>query len=123
MVSSVPETKDVEVALNSSIVLTFNNVILNQGITLFTDTFTPVNTTLTKSADGKIITIKPDADLSATTGYVLMISNVTDVHGQTLENQVINLPSNSIGRNLPFILYRRQAKYSVFIRLRMMKEK
>lgn len=89
LVSSVPETKDTEVALNSSIVLTFNNVILNQGITLFTDTFTPVNTTLTKSADGKIITIKPDANLSATTGYVLMISNVTDVYGQTLENQVI----------------------------------
>lgn len=89
LASSVPIDEAIEVALDEDIVLTFSNKILNQTITLFTDAFETVEIDVTKDSTGKILTISPKADLEATTSYVLIITKVTDIHGQTIENEVI----------------------------------
>lgn len=89
LVSSVPVNEDVGVAVDADIVLTFNNKILEQSISLFTDTFVPVAVDFSKDTTGKILTISPKADLETTTSYVLIITKVTDIYGQTIENEVI----------------------------------
>lgn len=89
LISSLPVDEAVGVAIGNDIVLTLSNKVLSQTITLFTDTFLPVPAVITKDATGKILTISPNVDLSAQTSYVLIITNVIDVHGQKLENEVI----------------------------------
>ncbi|NDL68847.1 major tail protein [Anaerotalea alkaliphila] len=87
--SSSPVDEATGVDVGSNIVLTFNNKILSQSITLFTEAFAPVAATLTKDTTGKIITINPESNLAAATGYILIMTEVKDIHGQTLENQVV----------------------------------
>lgn len=89
LMSSLPVDEAVGVAIGNDIVLTLSNKVLSQTITLFTDAFVPAPVTITKDATGKILTISPNVDLSAATSYVLIITNVIDVHGQKLENEVI----------------------------------
>lgn len=89
LVSSLPVDEAVGVAVDSDIVLTLNNKILGQTITLFTDVFVPVPIAITKDATGEILTISPNSDLTAAISYVLIITNVIDVYGQKLENEVI----------------------------------
>lgn len=89
LVSSVPVDEATGIAVDSEITLTFNNKIANQALTLFTDAFVPVPIKISKDVTGKILTITPENNLSATTSYVLIITNVTDIYGQKLENEVI----------------------------------
>ena len=74
----------------SDVVITSNNKIVAYGISLFdTATYTSVDITVTKDITGKIITVSPDVDLDATTDYIVMITELVDVKGQTLTNTVI----------------------------------
>lgn len=70
---------------NSPIVLTFNNKIAAESVTLLNSTTGDV-VTVTKSWDaaGKVLTLTPTAQLAATTKYIVSIAGVVDVFGQSL---------------------------------------
>ena len=87
--SSDPTDKETAVAVDSDITLTFDNKISDQVITLFSDAFAAVAVTITKDSTGKILTVSPDSDLDAATSYNLIMTSITDIYGQKLENQVI----------------------------------
>jgi phi13 family phage major tail protein len=87
--SSVPAADATGVAVDSDITLTFDNKISDQVITLFSDAFAAVATTITKDSTGKILTVSPDSDLDAATSYNMIMTSITDIYGQKLENQVI----------------------------------
>ncbi|MFK7692858.1 major tail protein [Paenibacillus sp. HJGM_3] len=67
------------------IVLTFNNKIATEAITLL-DSTTGNTVAFTKSWDvaGKVLTLTPSAQLAATTKYIVAVAGVVDVYGQAL---------------------------------------
>lgn len=73
------------VARASTIVLTFNNKVAVEAITLINTTSGDI-TAITKAWDatGKILTITPSATLAATTKFVVAIAGVVDIYGQAL---------------------------------------
>ena len=95
MESSVPADEATGVAVDSDITLTFNNKISDQVITLFSDAFAAVAATITKDSTGKILTVSPDSNLDASTSYNLIMTSVTDIYGQKLENQVIEFTTSA----------------------------
>jgi phi13 family phage major tail protein len=88
--SSVPADEDVDVALDSTVVLTFNNKLASFACTLITAAGAVVSCSTSLDSTGKVLTITPAADLGASTVYILAISLVTDVFGQTLSGTAIN---------------------------------
>lgn len=89
--SSVPADNATGIAVNSNIVLTFNNSIESFAITLVeADTTQFVAASYSLDATGKILTINPTADLSATTEYMIVLSKVTDVYDQVLDSTILS---------------------------------
>lgn len=70
------------------VVLTFNNKIAAESVTLFNSTSGDV-TAVNKSWDaaGKVLTLTPSAQLAATTKYIVSVAGVVDVYGQALTAQ------------------------------------
>jgi phi13 family phage major tail protein len=89
LVESLPADEATAVAVDSNVVLTFSNKTMSHMITLFDNTFSPVAIAISKDATGKIVTVNPVANLSASTSYTLIITNAIDIHGQKIENQVV----------------------------------
>jgi phi13 family phage major tail protein len=83
--SSVPADEATGISKTTTIVLTFNNKIAQEGISLI-DASSGDVVACTKAWDaaGKVLTITPDAALSGTTDYVVAINSVVDVYGQAL---------------------------------------
>lgn len=83
--SSVPADGASTVSRSSTVVLTFNNKIASEAISLINTSSGDI-TTITKSWDvtGKILTLTPSTQLAATTKYVIAINGVVDVFGQRL---------------------------------------
>lgn len=89
--SSTPTDGASGVAVSADIVLTFNNKVDSYAVTLINAaTLATIAATVSIDATGKILTINPDADLSAATNYALIASKVTDVYGQSLSDTVID---------------------------------
>ena len=83
--SSVPANAATAIAVGSSIVLTFNNKISKEAVAVMLST-TGAVVTCTKTWDdtGKILTVKPSANLTAATKYFVAITGVSDIYSQTL---------------------------------------
>ncbi|MBU5670250.1 major tail protein [Paenibacillus brevis] len=89
-VTSVPAANATGVEVDSDIVFTFNNKIKSYSVTLIDELLQPVGASPSLSPDGKVLTISPAADLSASTSYVAILTDVQDVYGQHLPNTIVN---------------------------------
>lgn len=88
--SIVPDDEDPEVAVDSDIVLTFNNEILSESIVITDDGGNLVDGSKTWDAAGKVLTFNPTSNLTAATSYIVVVSGVVDIYGQALEVTVKN---------------------------------
>jgi hypothetical protein len=88
--TSVPVDEGTAIALNSAIVMTFNNKLAAYVYMLMTAAGVVKACTAALDSTGKILTITPTTDLAAGTTYILALSLATDVFGQTLSGTVIN---------------------------------
>jgi phi13 family phage major tail protein len=82
--SIVPDDEATGVAVGANIVLTFNNKIASEAITVISEAGALVAAAKSWDAAGKILTINPDANLAASTGYIVAVAGVTDIYGQQL---------------------------------------
>lgn len=88
--SIVPDDDASSVAVDSNVILTFNNKISKESIVITSDDGVIVEATKTWDAEGKILTFAPSVDLDVNTVYIVTISGVVDVYGQTLAPTVKN---------------------------------
>lgn len=89
--SSDPTDGATSVAVSKTCTLTFNNALVHQAV-YNTALFKPsdgsvIASTITLDATRKIVTVNPDASLSAATDYLLVYALV-DVYGQNLAGAV-----------------------------------
>ena len=80
----VPTTGASSIARNSTVVITFNNKIANEEITLVTAAGALVACAKAWDATGKILTITPDAQMAALTLHIVNVNGVVDIYGQEL---------------------------------------
>jgi phi13 family phage major tail protein len=89
--SSVPTDPGTNVVVSANLSLTFNNALVTAalgGIALYkVSDGTVVASAITLDTAKKVVTINPNASLSAGTAYLLIYA-VTDVFGQTLQGAV-----------------------------------
>lgn len=87
MSSIVPASGATGVAASANVVLTFNNKIASHSVVLVDDvTDAVVPASYTWDTTGKILTINPTSNMTATDKHAVAIFAVTDVYGQTLAN-------------------------------------
>ena len=88
--SVVPANNASGVVVSTSPVLTFNNVVSADDILLIKTTDNSI-VSVNKSYDatGKVLTIAPKTNLTAATLYMLVVSGVEDIYGQTLTQSVV----------------------------------
>ncbi|APM39397.1 major tail protein [Clostridium kluyveri] len=89
-ISSVPDDNATSVAVDANVVLTFNNKIASYNVTMVKSDFTPVTTANSFDTAGKVLTINPSSNLDAASAYAVIATNIKDIYGQSLSNQVIN---------------------------------
>ena len=83
--SIVPADGSATAPRNTTIVLTFNNKVASEAISVInTTTGDVVVATKAWDAAGKVLTITPSAQLAATTTYIVSVAGVKDVYGQAL---------------------------------------
>lgn len=80
----VPADDAPSIAVNSAVVLTFNNKILAESVSLISAAGVLVAATKTWDAAGKVLTLTPASNLSASTTYIVAVNGVVDVYGQEL---------------------------------------
>lgn len=88
--TSTPTNGGTGFVVSDNIVLTFNNKITKENVILNTSTGLIVPTVKTLDATGKILTINPTMDLSASTMYLVNVIGVVDMYNQTLANTIVN---------------------------------
>jgi len=83
--SITPADGATAVDLDAEIVLTFNNKIKEEAIALInTDTGDVVDVEKTWNETGKVLTITPKSNLSASTKFIVSVTGVVDIYGQKL---------------------------------------
>jgi hypothetical protein len=82
--SIVPADDAINIAVNSNIVITFNNAILREAVVIASSVGVIVAGAKTWDATGKILTFNPTADLANDTTYIVTIGGVVDTYGQAL---------------------------------------
>ena len=90
LVEISPADEDPDVAVDSNIVLTFNNKISRESIIVTEDDGTLVVGTKTWDTAGKVLTFKPTENLSVSTVYLVTVGGVVDIYGQALSAAVNN---------------------------------
>ena len=90
LVEIAPDDEDSDVAVDSNIVLTFNNKISRESIIVTKDDGTLVDGTKTWDTAGKVLTFEPTENLSAGTVYLVTVGGVVDIYGQALSAAVYN---------------------------------
>ncbi|MFA6717907.1 MAG: major tail protein [Prevotella sp.] len=95
MSSIVPEDDASSVAVSATIVLTFNNKIASDSVTVISAAGAIAVTAKAYDSTGKILTITPAESLAASTTYIVSVSGVVDVYGQTLEATAKNFTTAS----------------------------
>jgi len=88
--SSVPADDASDIAIDTTIVLTFNNVIVSEAITMVSAAGAAIAFTKSWDSTEKILTITPDDDLSNSTTYIVAVNGVVDMYGQTLTTEAVN---------------------------------
>ena len=88
--SIVPDDEAVGVALDSNIMLTFNNKILREAIIVTEADGTIVPGAKIWDAAGKVLTFNPTADFTGSTVYLVTVGGVVDIYGQSLAPVVKN---------------------------------
>jgi phi13 family phage major tail protein len=88
----VPADGATGVLVSANIVLTFNNRIRsgNAGILVTKADGTVVAAGYSWNAAGTVLTIDPNSNLGASGDYLVTLSGVTDIYGQTLANTAYN---------------------------------
>lgn len=84
----VPADNATAVAVGASVVLTFNNKISAEAITVVSATGSLIACNKTVDATGKILTFKPVSNLTASTKYFVTLAGVSDIYNQTLTTVV-----------------------------------
>ena len=79
-----------DIAINSNIVLTFNNKIDREAVVVASAAGVIVAGTKTWDAAGKVLTFNPTADLTNSTTYVVTVGGVVDIYNQSLTAVVKN---------------------------------
>ncbi len=74
----------------NNITLTFNNPVVSYSAILLKSDFSVVDASIKIDSANKVITIDPKQNLTATTKYAVMLTNVKDVYGQILEETIID---------------------------------
>ncbi len=88
LVSSVPADDATGVAVDANLVLTFSNKIASSMITLVgSEGAVPFTKVL--DAAGKVLTLKPNANLASSAAYTLVIAQAKDIYGQLISSQII----------------------------------
>jgi methionine-rich copper-binding protein CopC len=90
LVSSSPEDGDSTVALDSNIVLTFNNKILRESVVVISEAGDVVAGAKTWDAAGKVLTFNPTENLTTDTTYIVAVAGVVDIYGQALAASAVN---------------------------------
>jgi hypothetical protein len=90
LVEITPADEASNVAVDSNIVLTFNNKISRESIIVTKDDGTLVEGTKTWDTAGKVLTFEPTENLSAGTVYLVTVGGVVDIYGQALSAVVYN---------------------------------
>jgi phi13 family phage major tail protein len=81
----VPSDGSTAINLDANIVMTFNNKIKTEEVVLLnSNTGDVVAVTKSWNATGKVLTITPDANMTASTKYIVSVTGVVDVYGQKL---------------------------------------
>lgn len=81
----VPADGAAGIAIDTTVVLTFNNQIASDEVILIDSTNgDPVACTKAYDAAGKVLTIIPDSDLANNTKYIVSVAGVIDIYGQEL---------------------------------------
>lgn len=89
MLSISPLNGATNVTLSSNITLTFNNAISSHSIFVVNDTDdTNVAASISLDATGKILTIDPTSNLTASKKYAVVIAGVKDIYDQSLANTI-----------------------------------
>ena len=86
----VPDDDETDVAIDSTIVLTFNNKIDSETITVASEGGDLVAGSKSWNATGKILTFTPTASLTNATMYIVTIAGVADIYGQSMATVVKN---------------------------------
>lgn len=71
-------------AVSSNIVLTFNNKISSEAITIIKADGTLITGTKAWDSTGKILTIDPTTNLSSASTFIVAVNGVVDIYGQEL---------------------------------------
>lgn len=82
--TSVPADAATAIVVSSNIVLTFNNKVASEDITLMTSAGVIVPFSKSWDTTGKILTIDPTANLAAATLHFVTVAGVVDIYNQTL---------------------------------------
>lgn len=88
--SIVPGDDETDVAIDSTIVLTFNNKIDSETITVASEGGDLVAGSKSWDATGKILTFTPTASLTNATMYIVTVAGVADIYGQSMDTVVKN---------------------------------
>lgn len=88
--SIVPADEAENVAIDSNIVLTFNNKIQREAIIVTDADGNIVEGAKTWDVAGKVLTFNPTVDLINSMIYIVTIGGVVDIYGQALASEVKN---------------------------------
>jgi len=88
--SIVPADAAANVVVTADIVITFNNKIDTEAITVIKADGTLVAGAKTWDAAGKILTFNPTANLDAGSTYIVAVNGVVDIYGQALTAVAMN---------------------------------
>lgn len=89
-ISSVPLDNATGVAVDANIVCTFNDKIATCNVVMTKSDFSTVASANSYDTTGKILTINPTDNLASASSYAVILTNIKDIYGQTLADQVIN---------------------------------
>jgi hypothetical protein len=91
----VPADDASNIAVDANIVMTFNNAIAAESIVVTSAAGAIVAGTKTWDATAKILTFNPTTNFAVSTTYIVTISGVVDIYGQSLAAAVKNFETAS----------------------------
>lgn len=80
----VPADAATAIAVGASIIITFNNTVVKEAISVISNTGNVIAGTKSFDASGRIMTFKPSSNLAAATKHYVVIAGVSDNYGQSL---------------------------------------
>lgn len=91
IVASMPNDGAENITITANLVIIFNHEMAaaaTSAVTLETAAGASVAVTNSLDATGKILTVNPDASLTASTSYVIILTDVPDIYGHTIEDEI-----------------------------------